>query len=204
MNLLKTDTVISLIEKENSSVKNLIAEMSVGLTIEKAISSPKIFQVKKRYGMEILIKILCVIIKSFCDSIRASKTMDAADILECADLIAETYTHDSIKDIIMALKQAKKNGKNFYNSISTPVIFEIISEYMNNKIAFIEKREADFKSQYTGDTRTEMGTILAMNERIEDQKEKNRENKNLKDIQREKKEVKKLSDFIEKNIGKVK
>lgn len=184
-------------------VKMLVSEMSQGLTIQKAMQAPKMFQVQKRIGIETLIKLLCVVIKSFCDSIKAKNTMDTVDIFECAELIAETYTHDSVKDIVMALKQAKKRGMNFYNAVSTPVIFEIITDYMNNKTEFIEKSEADAKSLLTGSVRTESGTISAALEKFQKEKEKSLEQKTLKAIQDETKEMKKVADYLDKTIKKL-
>lgn len=202
--LLQEGTAIQLIEQGNASLRIIVSEMSTGLTIQKALEAPKMFQVQKRLGVESLIKILCVVLKSFCDSIKASKTLDAVDIFECAELIAETYTHDSVKDVIMALKLAKKKGRTFYNSISQVVILEIIAEYMDGKAGFIEKREADRQSELGGSVRTELGTLSAAHERRQEEQEKREANKQVNQIKAEKREIQKLADFIDKNIDKVK
>jgi hypothetical protein len=204
MKLLDKGTAVELMDERNiGTVKLLVSEMSTGLTIQKALEAPKIFQVKKTLGMENLIKLFCVIIKSFCDSIKAKNTMDAADILECAELIAETYTHDSVKDIVMALKQAKKRGHSFYNSISIPVIFEIITEYMDQKAKFIEKVRADEKSAFDGSVRTEAFTIATSAEKAQEAREKSLTEKALKQIQNEKKEIKKIEEFIKSNVKNI-
>lgn len=194
---------MQLLEEKNKITKVLVSEMSTGLTIQKAMVAPKIFQVKKKLGMETLIKLLCVIIKSFCDSIKAKDSLDASDILECAEFISETYTHDSVKDIVMALKQAKMNGMKFYNKLSTPVILEIITEYMGNKSSYTEKRESDNTSRYDGSTRSIASTEAAERERFSEMMEKVNENKQLKAIQNEKKEMKKVADFIKKNAKNI-
>lgn len=130
--------------------------------------------------------------------------MDTVDILECAELISETYTHDSVKDVVMALKMAKTKGHNFFNTVSTPIILDLIKEYMENKSAFTEKRSADNKSFYDGSVRTEAGTRALAIEKAEEERMKQMENKQLKQLQQEKREMKKISDFIEKNMGNVK
>jgi len=204
MNLLTQNTAISLLEQNNHTIRFLVNDMSSGLTIQKALQAPKMFQVRKSLGEENLIKLLCVIIKSFCDSIKAKNTMDTVDIFECAELIAGKYTHDSIKDIVMAFKQAKTKGMNFYSTVSTPVLFDILTEYMEEKAKYLEKIELDKKSFHQGSVRTEMGTIAANEEKRQQRIEQANENKQLKAIESEKKEIKKLADFINKNIDNVK
>jgi transposase len=204
MSLLTQNTATELLEQKTQIVKVLVSDMSTGLTIQKAMESPKMFQVQKRIGMDNLIKLLCVIIKCFCDSIRAKNTMDTVDIFECAELIAETYTHDSVNDIVMALKQAKKKGHSFYNSISTPVVFEIVTEYINNKSSYIEKREMDSKSSFDGSVRTEAYTVAASVEKAQKEREKTLEEKTLKALQSEKKEIQKIENFLKDNINKMK
>lgn len=201
--LLKTDTAIQILKSQNSDVKTLVYEMSYGLTIERAMSAPKMFQVSKKIGQENLIKLLCVIIKSFCDSVKAKQSMDALDIFECSELLSETYTHDSVKDIVMALKDAKKDGKTIYNVITTGIIFEIVGKYMENKTRFIERCEADAKSKNDGSVRTEAYSIAVGQERSLQRKEKMFDNKELKEIQSEKKEIKKIQNLIEKTVEKI-
>jgi hypothetical protein len=203
MNALQNDTAISLLQREDQDIKLLVADMSVGLTVAKAMKAPKIFQVKKKLGEETVIKILCVIIKSFCDSIKAKKTLDAADILECADMIAEKYTHDSIKDIVMAFKQAKAKGKVFYNSISIQAVFEIVTDYMDNKSSFIEKEVADMKSKVDGSTRTEANTIATQMDRDYENREKKTVSRELQQVQEKEKQLKSLENIVNQTIKRL-
>jgi hypothetical protein len=133
------------------------------------MEATKIFRLKKTIGQETLVKLMCVIIKSFCDSIKATRTMDAVEILECAEMIIEKYTHDSVKDILLALKRAKEKGMSFYNVVNIPIIFDIITEYMEKKSEWIETRQADEKSRYDGSVRTESASMLAGREREHEQ-----------------------------------
>jgi hypothetical protein len=203
ISLLKTENIGDLLRKDDATIKTLVYEISYGLTIEKAMQAPKIFQLKKKIGESNLLKLLAVIIKSFCDSVKASKTMDAVDILECSELVMEKYTHESVKDIVLALKDAKLKGMSFYNVINTPVVFQIIEEGLNKKYAFIEKRESDNKAKFTGSTNEEIHTLVIQNEREFERKEKEKENKQVKIIQQEKKEVNRLKDFVTKMIDKL-
>lgn len=201
--LLQENTGVQLLNDQSMEVKSLVYEMSYGLTVEKAMSAPKIFQVKKKLGQENLIKLLAVIVKSFCDSVKAKQSMDVVDIFECSELLCETYTHDSVKDIVMALKIAKKDGKIMYNVITTGTIFEIITAYMENKSAHTEKREADAKSKNDGSVRTEAYSISVGQEMAQQRKEKMFENKELKEVQAEKREIKKIQNIIEKTVDKL-
>jgi hypothetical protein len=203
--LLQAVTTTELVRESEKSlaVRALISDMGRGLTIQKAMESPKIFQVKKSYGAETVVKILSVVIFSFCHSVKASKTMDEIEIVDCAEGLMIKYSHDSIKDIILALKQAKLDGKTFYNSISEMVIYEIVGDYMEKKSSFIEKREHDQKSLNDGSVRTESGTILREREIFQEKMDKINENKKLKEVQQEVKELNKVADFIKKNAKNI-
>jgi hypothetical protein len=201
--LLQAVTTTDAITNQSMIVRALVSDMGRGLTIEKALESPKIFQVKKSYGTETVVKILSVVIFSFCHSVKASKSMDEIEIVDCAEGLMIKYSHESVKDIILALKQAKLEGKNFYNSISETVIYEIVGDYMEKKSNFFERRAMDEKSKHDGSVRTEAGTISAMIERNQERIEKEKENKILKQVQREKKEINQIADFIKKNAKNI-
>lgn len=190
-------------EKKKNQARLMINEMSVGLTMGKAISSPKIFQIKKQLGEETIVKILTVIIHSFCHSLKVKENMDPLEVVNCARVLAEKYTHDSIKDIILALKEAKEDGKIFYNSVSEQVIYQIVNEYMDRKSAFLENQHYDTLSRVDGSIRTISGTIAAKEDREREEREKREEKKDLKKIQDEKKEVEKIKKFVENNIEKI-
>ena len=162
------------------------------------MESPKIFRLKKTIGQETLVKLMCVIIKSFCDSIKATRTMDAVEILECSEMILEKYTHDSVKDILLALKRAKEKGMSFYNVVNIPVIFTIITEYMEKKSEWVETRQADEKSHYDGSVRTESASMLAGREREHEQNQILA--RQLNSRKSEEKELKKAADIIQKAL----
>lgn len=122
--------------------------MSYGLTIEKAFTAPKVFTLKKNLGTTTTIAIICAILKAFCDSIKAQRAMDSVDIVECAEAVLIKYSHESMKDIVLALKEAKLKGMKFYNSIDIAVIFEILTEYFEKKSSWIEQKNNLQKTAY--------------------------------------------------------
>ena len=124
----------------------LLAEVSVGLTVAQAAAAPKLFQLRCRLGETVLIKLLVVVLRAFMDSLRVPDKPDAADILELADTLAHTYTHDSLKDIILALKEARTNGTKFYQSLDVSTLYRLIREYFTRKAAYLENRHLDQKA----------------------------------------------------------
>ena len=130
----------------NPEARALLAEVSVGLTLAQAAAAPKLFQLQRQLGDRALVGLLVLVLRAFVDSLRVPDKPDAADILELADTLAQTYTHDSLKDLILALKQARTNGTKFYQSLDTSTIYRLISEYFDRKASFLEHRHLDRKA----------------------------------------------------------
>ena len=89
------------------------------------------------------LKILAVVLKSFVDSVRVPNRPDAADIIEMADELMNTYSHDSIKDIILALKEARTSGKAFFQVLDQPTVFGIVNTYFEAKAIFLHNEHRD-------------------------------------------------------------
>lgn len=160
MNYLKADTPVSVILSGNTEeLRFLVHNLSKDLTPIKAAEAPKVFQLKKTIGETMLVKIVCVLLKAFCESINAKRSMDNVEILECAEELLSKYTHDSIKDFVLALKLAKQSGKKFYENVNSASIMEIISGYMESKAAALETEHLDMISKVDGSIRTEMHTL---------------------------------------------
>ncbi len=172
MNLLDlvpvdTNLLTKFLDKNADSVKSLVTQIASGLDLPTAHMSPKLFNLKSKYGKGTVIKILCAVLKSFCDSIKASKTMDTIDIIECAELLEEKYSHDSMKDIILALKNAKLKGTKFYNAIDVSVIMAICSEYFEEKTKWLESRHEQTKLLYSDSNNETMTVLRGMEEGAE-------------------------------------
>jgi hypothetical protein len=93
--------------------------------------------------------------------------MDTIDIVECAELLEERYSHDSVKDIILALKNAKLKGTKFYNAIDVSVIMAICSEYFDEKAKWLESRHEQTKLKYSDSNNETMTIMRAMEESAE-------------------------------------
>ncbi|MET4104746.1 hypothetical protein [Hymenobacter sp. UYP22] len=131
----------------NPAARLVLAELSVGLTPAQAAAAPKLFQLKWKLGEEVVVKLLVIILRAFVDSVRVADKPDAADILELADTLAHTYTHDSVKDIILALKQARTTGTIFFNALDPATIYGLFNTYFEKKAQYLENGHLDQKTQ---------------------------------------------------------
>jgi hypothetical protein len=139
-------TTRELARATTPAIREMLADISVGLTRDVALSAPKIFQLNRTLGQREVVKLLVMILRAFVDSLRVPEKPDAADLLELADTLAETYTHDSLKDFILALKEARTSGTKFYQSLDVSTIYRLIREYFDKKAAHLENRHFDQKA----------------------------------------------------------
>jgi hypothetical protein len=130
---------------DNEELKLLLAEISAELNLARAVAAPKIFQVKQSLGEKDLLKLVCFILKTFSDSTKVKNKLTNSEIIETANLILEKYTHESIKDLILAFKEAKLSGRKFYNMLTIPMVFEILNSYFLTKSQYIEAMHQQFK-----------------------------------------------------------
>jgi hypothetical protein len=102
--------------------------------MEKALQAPKLFQLRLSMGEKDLLKLICFILKAFADSLKVKHSLSTPEIIETANLIVEKYTHESVKDLIMAFKEVKLQGRKFYHSLSTVTVFEILHDYFCRRL----------------------------------------------------------------------
>ena len=124
----------------------MLADISIGLTKAQALAAPKIFQLTRRIGQREVVKLLVIVLRAFVDSLRVKDKPDAADLITLADDLAATYTHDSIKDIILALKEARSGGHNFFQALDVSTLYKLIGDYFDKKARFLENGHLDQKA----------------------------------------------------------
>lgn len=139
-------TTRELARATTPAIREMLADVSVGLTREVALAAPKIFQLNQTLGKREVVKLVVMILRAFVDSLRVPTKPDVADLLELADTLAATYTHDSLKDFILALKEARTNGTNFFQSLDVSTIYRLVTEYFDKKAAYLEHRHLDRKA----------------------------------------------------------
>lgn len=152
INTLTQNTAVSLASGQVAGLAQmrlLLVDIQSTLTPAIAHQAPKLFQLRKaeRLGERELLKLLVLILKSFQDSLKVKDGMDAADLIETAEMILQKYSHDSLKDVMLALKEAKWSGHNFYNALSGPKVMEVLAKYFDHKAQRLEAEHRHQKAQ---------------------------------------------------------
>ena len=131
-------------------IRELLADLSCGLTKATALAAPKIFQLTQTLGHKDVLKLLLAILRAFVDSVRVPSKPDAADLMELAETLAQTYTHDSLKDILLALKEARMGGIRFYQALDVATLYELTTAYFERKADYLHHRHRDTKATAPG------------------------------------------------------
>jgi hypothetical protein len=138
-----------LARSNSDELREMVTDLSLGLTRPLAAAAPKIFQLNHRLGPATVVKLLVVVLKTFADSVRVPDKPTPAELMEVAEVLASTYTHDSIKDIVLALKEARLSGYNFFQSLDTGKIFSIVASYFDKKVDWLTTQHLDQKARST-------------------------------------------------------
>ncbi|WP_243651009.1 hypothetical protein [Hymenobacter gummosus] len=127
----------------------MLADVSLGLTKAAALTAPKLFQLRRTLGEREVTKLVVVVLRAFVDSVRAEHKPDAADLMEAADYLVQTYTHDSLKDLVLALKEARTSGKlkAYYNTLDMAVVYAALTDYFERKADYLNQQHLDQKAQ---------------------------------------------------------
>ncbi|UOQ79207.1 hypothetical protein MUN84_18745 [Hymenobacter sp. 5516J-16] len=154
INTLKQNTVISIATGQSpalAQMKLLLVDIQSSLTPAIAHQAPKLFQLRKadRLGEKLLLTLVVFLLKTFQDSLKVKDGMEAADLIETAEMILQKYSHDSLKDVMLALKEAKWSGHNFYNALSGPKVMEVLEKYFDSKAQLLEMEHRQQKAQLT-------------------------------------------------------
>lgn len=150
MNTAAAGGIRELARATTPAIREMLADISLGLTHQAAFAAPKVFQLKRQLGEREVVKLVVMILRAFVDSLRVPDKPDAADLLEVADTLVATYTHDSLKDFILALKEARTKGTKFYQSLDVSTLYRIIREYFDKKAAYLESGHLDRKATGAG------------------------------------------------------
>lgn len=122
-------------------MKMMLFEMERSLSFRECHSSKKICVVRKSLGEELVLKLVVFVIATFQNSIKVANGLTASEIVMVADDFVNTYTHDSINDLIFALRKARMQGREFYNKFSQQDLQAILREYFEQKSIWLENEE---------------------------------------------------------------
>lgn len=124
------------------------------IDFEVALNSEKLFQLKNSIGKANIFKSVCALLKMFSDAAKVNKPLSSAEIMMCADFIVKKYTHESIADFALALKDGIFGGQKFYGSVTIADVKETMEKYFEMKAEKLRELHENYKNSNTdtGDT----------------------------------------------------
>lgn len=139
---LPTGNGLTLTEKESESIAMSLSK----LDFEVALRSERIFQLKNTIGEATIYKSICVLLKMFSDATKVNKPLLNSEIILCSDWIIKKYTHESIADFALALKDGIFGGHKFYGSVTIADVREVIEKYFETKAEKLEEMSRTMKT----------------------------------------------------------
>lgn len=112
----------------------ILSKKMVELSPEMALNQPKLFQIGKDTARVQILTILAY----FNEIAKVKEKLQGYELLILAGFISEKYSHDSVEDILLALKDAIFSGRQFYNKLSIQDISDVLGTYFEKKAAMLE------------------------------------------------------------------
>lgn len=132
---------------ESESAK--IALSLIKLDFQLALQAEKLFQLKSTLGEATILKTLCALLKMFSDATKVNKPLSSSEIILCSDWIIKKYTHESIADFALALKDGIFGNHKFYGSVTIADVREVMEKYFEAKAEKLKAIHDEFKSLNT-------------------------------------------------------
>jgi hypothetical protein len=150
VNILPTSSGLTLTDAESTGIAMSLTK----LNFEVALQSEKLFQLKNTIGQENIFKSVCALLKMFSDATKVNKPLSSSEIIMCTDWIIKKYTHESIADFALALKDGIFGGHKFYGSVTIADVKEVIEKYFELKAEKLREIHENLKNSNTdtGDT----------------------------------------------------
>jgi len=119
------------------------------LNFEMALHSEKLYKLKSTIGEANILKSVCALLKMFSDATKVNKPLSSSEIMMCSDWIIKKYTHESIADFALALKDGIFGGHKFYGSVTIADVIEVIHKYFETKAEKLEEMSKTMKTPKT-------------------------------------------------------
>lgn len=118
----------------------MLFEAEKAITITDCINSKPIYLTNNAIGEENTRKVVMFIIWNYQKSLHLpqNNVMDDFELAVCASDFVAKFSYDSITDLIFALKQARQEGKVFYNKFSQQDFFEVVNKHFDKKSQELE------------------------------------------------------------------
>ena len=149
-----TTSLVGILPVGNGLIltKDETTNISISLTrldFEVALQSEKLFQLKNSIGEANILKSVYALLKMFSDATKVNKPLSISEIIMCADFIIKKYTHESIADFALALKDGIFGGHKFYGSVTIADVIEVIEKYFETKAEKLEEMSKTMKTPET-------------------------------------------------------
>ncbi len=99
-------------------------------------------------GENIVSKVIILCLRRFCDSIMVARKMQMIDYVEVVNIFLEKHQHESIDDILVALKEAKASGRKDYGGFGSQDVFAIFNDHLERKIIARENEHLQKKQGF--------------------------------------------------------
>lgn len=138
----------ALMNETPEATRELLAEIRRDVSLEAIYKSPCIAQMKQRVSETTIFKLVCFIICDFQLSMKfdKAKVLTNSEIIDLADWFLTTYTHDTIKDLILALKESR-TGRQWFGRVSMSDMLQVIEKHFEKKADYIEALNSTHRSK---------------------------------------------------------
>lgn len=137
-------------------LRRLYVQVQADLTMDQALAAPKLMNLSRTLGDEMVRKLLSFVIGSATASHLQASPLD---VLEVATLFAEQHPTESVKDLVVAFKRAKLKGQAPAGLPLSTLVFQVFGTYLDEKSRYLEQLHHERLAQEATD---EYGVIRAV------------------------------------------
>ncbi|WP_168207835.1 hypothetical protein [Spirosoma sp. KCTC 42546] len=143
-----TPIEISRQKELTDSVYINLLTLQKNLTLEVAATASTVAQVTQVHGEQTVAKLVCAILKLFNDGLNTTLQMGARQLLEYANIWTETFSNETIKDLILCLKRVKAGRYGpIFNRVDGTVISDFFRKYLEEKADWLADSKVKLKAQ---------------------------------------------------------
>mgnify|MGYP000095937313 FL=1 len=184
-------------------VQNQLSKVQNQITIEKCLyEGTMLLQIAKMKGENNIVKMLITIIAINQNFFNVGKAMNSQQCQETAFLLYEEYKHETIEDVVMMFKMAKKGmlgDGQVYNRIDGNVILGWMKEYREKKA--IERENFVLNKRFEEkNNQTNVIALMEENEKPFDKDEFYRKGKEFEEERKREEQAKKDKEREERAI----
>jgi hypothetical protein len=121
---------MALSDKTYVAIASKMTEISQSF----AFTAPKLFQMDNVSTKRQIVSLLAF----FNKTIKVKEELQPHEIIILTQLVMEKYSHESVEDILLALKDAIFGGYKFFGKISIQDITAILETYFEKKAIWLE------------------------------------------------------------------